>query len=311
MKNINEEAISWLIREKEGLSETENKELKKWLEESPSHQKAYNSNKILRQRFSKLSGNMREKLVEKANKGAKRTKFIEKTKKFVIAASVFLCISFGVDYYFIPVYSQSFVSAQEPQTTFNLPDNSKIVLDVNSNMDINYYKSSRKVDFIDGRAVFYVSKDKERPFIINTKDAKIEVVGTAFEVSNLNNSFSLKVKEGTVKVSFDRKIAYLNQGEKISIDKDKKYDLARTQLEDIASWEKGFLTFSRTPLKAALEEFSRYKSISVKFQDEKVAKTQITGKFDINDFDKFLLALPKIYSVKVDKNQNSLKFSKK
>ena len=31
----------------------------------------------------------------------------------------------------------------------------------------------------------------------------------------------------------------------------------------------------------------------------------------IDDFDKFLMALPKIYSVKVDKSQNTFKFSKK
>lgn len=142
-------------------------------------------------------------------------------------------------------------------------------------------------------------------------DEKIEVVGTAFEVSNLNDSFSVKVKEGRVKVFFDKKIAYLNQGEKIYIDKNKKIELAKTQIEDIATWEKGFLTFDKTTLKDSLEEFSRYKNIKMEFQDEKVSKTEITGKFDIDDFDKFLMALPKIYSVKVDKSQNTFKFSKK
>ncbi|MFX4282827.1 FecR domain-containing protein, partial [Aliarcobacter butzleri] len=84
-----------------------------------------------------------------------------------------------------------------------------------------------------------------------------------------------------------------------------------TQIEDIATWEKGFLTFDKTTLKDSLEEFSRYKNIKMEFQDEKVSKTEITGKFDIDDFDKFLMALPKIYSVKVDKSQKTFKFSKK
>ncbi|WP_323589712.1 FecR family protein [Aliarcobacter butzleri] len=311
MKTINEEAIFWLIKEKEGLNETEKIELKQWLEKNPFHQKSYNTNKLLRENFSKISGNMREKLVEKANQGAKKTKFIEQTKKFFVAASLFFCIGFGLDYFFIPVYSQNLVSIQEKENIFILPDSSKIVLDVNSSLNVNYYKSSRNVDFIEGRAVFYVSKDKDKPFIIKTKDEKIEVVGTAFEVSNLNDSFSVKVKEGRVKVFFDKKIAYLNQGEKIYIDKNKKIELTKTQIEDIATWEKGFLTFDKTTLKDSLEEFSRYKNIKMEFQDEKVSKTEITGKFDIDDFDKFLMALPKIYSVKVDKSQNTFKFSKK
>ena len=55
MKTINEEAIFWLIKEKEGLNETEKIELKQWLEINPSHQKSYNTNKLLRERFSKIS----------------------------------------------------------------------------------------------------------------------------------------------------------------------------------------------------------------------------------------------------------------
>ncbi len=311
MKNIDEQAISWLIKEKEGLSQIEKEQLEYWLEENPSHKKSYDTNKLLRQRFSNLSNSTKEKLLEKANKGAKKTKFIERTKKFAIAASIFLCISFGADYYFVPVYSQNFVSAQQLQNTLTLPDNSKIVLDVHSNLNINYYKGSRNVDFIDGRAVFYVAKDKERLFIIKTKDAKIEVVGTAFEVSNFDDNLSVTVKEGTVKVSFDRKVTYLNQGDKIFVDKNKELKFAKTELENIASWEKGFLVFDKTSLKDSLEEFSRYVDINIEYDNSKVAQIPITGKFSTNDFDKFLLALPKIYSITVDKNQNSLKFSKK
>ncbi|WP_418185567.1 FecR family protein [Aliarcobacter vitoriensis] len=311
MKSVDEQAISWLIKEKEGLTQNEEEQLKHWLESNPSHKKSYNTNKLLRQRFSKLSNNTIEKLVENANKGAKRTKFIQRTKKFMIAASVFLCIGFGTDYYFVPVYSQNFVSAQELQNTITLPDDSKIVLDVNSNLNVDYYKSSRKIDFVDGRAIFYVAKDKEKPFIIKTKDAEIEVVGTTFEVSNINNSFSVKVKEGTVKVTSNRKYTYLNQGDKIEINEDKKMDFEKVEVENIASWENGFLVFNKTTLKDSLAEFSRYKDLKIEFQDERVAKIQITGKFAINDFDKFLVSLPKIYSIKVDKKENIFKFSKK
>ena len=38
------------------------------------------------------------------------------------------------------------------------------------------------------------------------------------------------------------------------IDKNKKIELAKTQIEDIATWEKGFLTFDKTTLKDSLEE---------------------------------------------------------
>ena len=51
MKNIDEQAISWLIKEKEGLNTIEEKELKYWLEKDNSNQEAYNSNKQIRESF--------------------------------------------------------------------------------------------------------------------------------------------------------------------------------------------------------------------------------------------------------------------
>ena len=177
-------------------------------------------------------------------------------------------------------------------------------------MNINFYKNSRDVDFVEGRAVFYVTKDKEKPFIIKTKNAKIEVVGTAFEVSNIKEKLSVKVKEGIVKVSQNKKIILLKQGEQIFSNNSEIINLGKTETESIASWEKGFLTFNKTSLKESLDEFSRYKDINVQYQNEEVLNTAITGKFSINDFDKFLVALPKIYSIKVEKNQSNLKFFK-
>lgn len=313
MKNIDEQAISWLIKEKEGLNTIEEKELKDWLEKDNSNQEAYNSNKQIRESFLIFSDSLKEQLVQGANQGAKKTRFKEYGKKIAIAAMFLLCVGFGsYNYYELttPIYSKSFISTNQVQNTLILPDNSKIVMDVHSNMNINFYKNSRDVDFVEGRAVFYVTKDKEKPFIIKTKNAKIEVVGTAFEVSNTKEKLSVKVKEGIVKVSQNKKIILLKQGEQIFSNNSEIINLGKTETETIASWEKGFLTFNKTSLKESLDEFSRYKDINVQYQNEEVLNTAITGKFSINDFDKFLVALPKIYSIKVEKNQSNLKFFK-
>ncbi|MFA6789607.1 MAG: FecR domain-containing protein [Arcobacteraceae bacterium] len=313
MKNIEEQAISWLIKEKEGLNVFEEKELKDWLEKSSFHQEAYTSNKQIRESFLKFSDTLKEQLVQGANQGAKKTRLIQYSRKIAMAAMFLLCIGFGSYHYYeftTPIYSKSFISINQVQNNLILPDNSKIVMDVHSNMNIYFYKNSREVNFLEGRAVFYVAKDKEKPFIIKTKNAKIEVVGTAFEVSNIKEKLSVKVKEGVVKVFLDKKTVLLKQGEQIISNETDIVNLGETELETIASWEKGFLTFNKTSLKDTLDEFSRYMDIQAEYQSEDVQNTAITGKFSINDFDKFLAALPKIYAIKVENKQEILKFSK-
>ena len=61
--------------------------------------------------------------------------------------------------------------------------------------------AQRKVE-LSGNALFYVSKDAKRPFIIETNEkVTIEVVGTIFAVqSSPDNPFELSVKQGKVNV---------------------------------------------------------------------------------------------------------------
>ncbi len=321
MKSINEEAILWLIKEQEGLSTCEKKELEQWLNESKEHKEAYISNKLIRETFKSLPNNKKEELKEKANTGIKRAKFIQKIRYFSTAAIFLLAVGIGSYKYYIdftnPSFSKALISNNKIENKYLLPDNSKIVLDVNSTMNIDYYKNRREVTFPKGKAVFYVAKDKSRPFIINASNAQIEVLGTSFEVSNLNDKVSIKVKEGTVKISkkeYDKikTIITLTKKEQLTLNRNGKVsDYGKIELERIATWEKGFLSFYKTPLKTVIKEFSRYIDIDVKYENEDIAYTAITGKFAINEFNKFLEALPKIYPLKLDRDKNYLRFSEK
>lgn len=71
-----------------------------------------------------------------------------------------------------------------------------------------------------GEAFFEVSKNREKPFIITTPEAIIEVLGTSFSITkNKNVPFTLNVRSGKVKVT-DRKTnktVYVEKGEGVSL----------------------------------------------------------------------------------------------
>lgn len=316
MNNIEQTAIFWLIKEEEGLSVFEKKQLEKWLEDDPLNKEEYEINKRIRSAFKTLPKNMKEELKQKANNGILKIRRFQKLKYFGFAAMILLSIGFGsLKFYesLSPIYTKNLISSTQLINKQILPDSSMIALDVHSNMKVDFYKNKRAIELKKGRAMFYIAKDKKRPFIIRTAKTQIEVIGTSFEVSNIKDFISIKVKEGIVKVfqekgSFLKAITFLKKGDSIFLDRQGDIiKLGKIKIETIANWEKGFFVFSNTPLVNAVKKFSRYNDINIEYENEHVAYTSITGKFSINEFDKFLEALPKIYPLKLQKNKNNLK----
>ena len=74
-------------------------------------------------------------------------------------------------------------TSTEPVAAF-LPDGSEVLLTKGSRLTYSkdFNKEFRKVQ-ITGEALFNVTADSERPFIVETGDAKIKVTGTSFHVS--------------------------------------------------------------------------------------------------------------------------------
>jgi len=79
--------------------------------------------------------------------------------------------------------------------------------------------NQRKVE-LNGNALFCVSKDKNRPFVVTTNGITIEVVGTVFAVqSSTDKAFKLFVKQGKVNVHSeeDRATISVEAGEAVQL----------------------------------------------------------------------------------------------
>lgn len=84
----------------------------------------------------------------------------------------------------------------------------------------HFEKHKREV-FLEGNAMFDVSGNKKRPFIIETERVRIEVLGTMFNIKN-TNSFSLSVQRGQVQVTLKSsgQSVLVQSGETVRLDAD-------------------------------------------------------------------------------------------
>ena len=83
-----------------------------------------------------------------------------------------------------------------------LEDGSTVYLAGNASISYpaSFAKNNRKVE-LNGNALFCVTEDIKRPFVVTVNGITIDVVGTVFAVhSSLNNPFELFVKQGKVNV---------------------------------------------------------------------------------------------------------------
>ena len=105
----------------------------------------------------------------------------------------------------------------EPTLVTSFEDGSIIYLSEQASVEYpSHFAQDRREISLQGDAFFDVSKSPERPFIIHTQTAVIEVLGTSFNVKSKDDeAFSLSVRTGKVKVTskLDNQTVFVNAGE--------------------------------------------------------------------------------------------------
>lgn len=169
-----------------------------------------------------------------------------------------------------------------------LPDSTLIKL--NSGSQLKLYQSflgkkNRNV-FLEGEAYFDVTKNKDLPFIVHTKNMNIRVLGTRFNVSSYDddkNAF-VALEEGSVAVdkpsgSFDKeKSIIIKPGEKVIV-KNEKFEVNKANIEKDIAWSKGQLYFKNDRFEDIIKELERHYNVVIENNSENLNDVRYTGTF--------------------------------
>lgn len=277
------------------IDEQEKQLLDRWLAESPDHQ-------LIAQSVAEawqLSGNYTsdiaidldaefaflESRIEAAETPAKPTKAkvvtmpSSRSKWLKVAAAVLFLIAAGVVFQYFS--TQNPPSAQwtslktRPHQTqhFTLADGSKVW--VNENSIVEYptvFEGAERRIKLSGEAFFDVTKNPEKPFIIETQQAAVTVLGTSFNVNAYaeNEQVTVAVKSGKVQ------LAAAKDGQKLVLQANEKgildfnshtlQQISDANLNDLA-WQSRKLRFKDTPLKTVLADIATYYEIDIELSN--------------------------------------------
>jgi len=202
------------------------------------------------------------------------------------------------------------IEALNEQKTVILPDKTVVTLNLSSSIEYpsKFDGNERRVKF-EGEAYFEVSPNKTKPFIIETKQSEVKVVGTAFNLKAFANATmeSIVVSEGVVlfsgKASETNNPIKLEKGEKGILDLDQKL-LKKEENRDLnfMSWKTGVFEFNNSPLSDALLVFSGFYKCDFEIADSHLKSLQISGKYEKLKLNELIEVLELTMDVKFEKS---------
>ena len=152
-----------------------------------------------------------------------------------------------------------------------------------------FSSDSREV-FLEGEAYFAVSHNREKPFYVHTKNTKVKVLGTEFNVSAYaddDKNFTVLVK-GSIELAavgqswFKEERTTLRPGELAELNlKSKELKQSKTEVEKYISWKNGYIILDRTPLDEIVKRLSRYYNIPVKINFKTSREDTFSGRLDL------------------------------
>jgi len=195
-------------------------------------------------------------------------------------------------------------------TKFNivLSDGTLVHLNSGSSMryPVKFVKGQERKVFIKGEAYFEVTEDKSTPFVVNTNQVNIRVLGTKFNVSAYEEDETVNtvLVEGAVRL-YDVKSMYdlkksiaLEPGYMASLNKqDKKISLGEVDTRIHTAWTKGRLVFKNTPFKSIRKKLERNYNVKIINNNKLLDEKQYNATFDLETIEQVLNSFNENYAI--------------
>jgi len=168
------------------------------------------------------------------------------------------------------------------RSTITLSDGSRVRLNENSEFEFpeDFSGDQRSVK-LEGEAFFDIGPNPEKPFVVQTGEAEIEVLGTSFNI-NTDQATEVTVTSGKVKVADRHSLeqAFLQPGQQAVVD-GKAIAIHEVNPEYFIGWHTRSLSFEEEPVEKVFEILERAYGVTIltNFSESK-PECLITGSYE-------------------------------
>ncbi len=192
---------------------------------------------------------------------------------------------------------ESIVTNEAEKKNLNLVDGTLVTLNGLSELAFpaEFDDAERKVE-LRGEGYFEVERNEAHPFVVETKEALISVLGTAFNVRSYDdeNLFEVFVNSGKVAVelkTLNEKIE-LSKGDLLKYnEKTGDYEVISDKNENALAWKSGTLKFNKQPIGKIFSALEKLHHIEITAESQDLTDCLYTFNTDAIDLDETIKSL--------------------
>src|SRR5258708_30511297 len=310
-EEVRAEAAAWIARlHDERRSPDVETDFQEWLVESDKHRRAFNRMTQVWEQTGKIQMRARAH-VSATRRGRSRFSPWAAT----LAATLVLVVITAVHYW----RDNTVTTAVGQQEVRVLRDGTRVVLNTDTRIEVNYDEHMRRVRLIRGEAWFDVAKRPTWPFLVSLRDQEIRALGTSFIVRHDNDhDLSVTLVDGRISVAPvagngeapPQAPQVLVPGQRLVISRHHAPAMDRPELSRLTAWERGRVEFDDTPLEDATTEMNRYTTTRVIVPDTEVAQLRVGGVFRAGDSDEFVKIVTAAFGLRAERNGGDIVLSR-
>lgn len=214
----------------------------------------------------------------------------------IVAAAVLLGMVFMAAWFWFPGRRQpaiEWVETYNPKGTRSaivLPDGSKVWLAADSRLKYpRHFAGNRRDLYLEGEAFFEVTRNPQKPFVVQLETGTVRVLGTSFDIRSYKTDPEITTSVATGKVAFvpphsdGHDTVFLTPNKKAVYNtRSGKTAVKETDALADKAWIDGILLFDALTLEEIAVTLERYYGKTVQFKDKQVKGYRYTGKFANN-----------------------------
>jgi len=200
------------------------------------------------------------------------------------------------------------VASGQAIITDTLPDGSMVTLNKNSEIDYpSRFNGDNRTITLKGEAFFNVTPNKKKPFIINVNDISVRVVGTSFNVRNVNGVTEVIVETGVVQVIRKNKMVELRPNEKTKVT-GQDSALVKNKVEDklYNYYRSKQFVLDNTPLWKFVEVLNEAYGANIIIENPKLRGLPLTTQFENESLDTILDVIQKTFDITYIKEKDRI-----
>ena len=311
-------------------TERENQELEVWLQVSPEHRQIFaeaetlwqNTNapepayvpkfedfwQTIEARLDEEKVPARARVIPLNRPTARQIKawvFDDKRKLRWLAAAAVLILMIGSAAFYQNLINgntlQTYSTQNAQRLRVLLPDGSQVEL--NAASEIKFPKSfadSIRVVVFSGQGYFEVNHER-RPFIVQTENAQIRVLGTKFDLKSRRRKTQLVVKEGLVALrsaAAEGGVMVRANEMSLCLDNLPPQTPERVNAAYWLGWLRNKFVFEKMPLQEAVEELQHFYNFEIRLADPALGKLTITGEFEQEPLEDIISVICRVLNLK-------------